>query len=365
MIKHKLFLLVFCFAAIHGLAQENKDEFKPSGKVVSQVFGDYYFVAHADTGILNISNSVLKKQKEFNAFTLRRANLGYDYNFTQKFSALIRIEADESAATNEGKNLVFLKDARLKWNAFKNHDVLIGLQSTFSFEVSEQVWGHRHIEKTIMDLRKAVCTRDFGISLRGKVFDKGKVYYNVMVANNSFVGPETDKYKRGYLNIGYKPTDSSDVVAYADYNRKMKTFVGSKEYLKDEIVAGLFAGVKKSLFAAGCESYYKYAMNGDIYPNADNINDTAGLSSVGVSVFGSLRINKIFGVVARYDFVDYNIRQNAVWDYRHYIIAGLTWNPVKEISISPNLIVEMYEKTATRKIDPSVWPRLTFSWMLK
>ena len=46
-----------------------------------------------------------------------------------------------------------VKDAWLKWkNIFSGSDLIFGISPTPAFDVSEGAWGHRYLEKTIMDL---------------------------------------------------------------------------------------------------------------------------------------------------------------------------------------------------------------------
>jgi hypothetical protein len=363
MMKHiQTFVLLvifqFTFLSI-ARSQENADNFKPNGKLVSQIFGDYYFVAMADTGINSIDNAVLKKKHEFNAFTFRRANLGYEYNFTKSISSMIRIEANENSLTADGNEAVWLRDAYIKFSGLKNHEIIVGSQPTAAVDVSEPVWGNRFLEKMMVDIRCVVARYDFGISVRGKTNDAGKIYYSLMVANNSPYKPEPDKYKRVYLTAGCKPTDSTDVMIYGDYSRKKTEFHGDKGYNKDEMVFGFFAGLKKKMYSGGLDAFYKIANN------CDYRTDTINLESTGVSVFASYKFNPQMGIVARYDFIDYNVRQSSVWNYRQYALIGFTWSPVKEITVSPNIVAEFYEKNQNRKLDPSVWPRLTLNWIIK
>jgi hypothetical protein len=354
--KNTTLAILFTFLfPIFLTAQELKDEFKPSGKIVTQVFGDYYYVLKADTGVLSIPKTVLNKKTDANGFRFRRANLGYEYNFAQNFSSLIRIEADEnSLTTGDEKTAIYLKDAFVKWSFTKKTDLYIGLQSTFSFEESEKTWGHRFIEKTIMDLRGAVSSRDFGVSIRGKINDKGSLFYNFMYANNSSLRPEKDKYKRLYANIGIRPIDAFCITAYGDYNFKEKI----NGIIKNELIGGLFFGLKKDKFSAGIESFLKITQNSFITSQ-----DTADLYTPGLSVFGTYKFAKKWGSFARVDIWDNNI--DVTRDARNYATAGITWAPINGFILSPNFQIETYERTITRTLNPSIWARLTFQWILK
>jgi len=270
---------------------------------------------------------------------------------------MLRFEADEnSLTTGDERTAIYLKDAYVKWNFAKKTDLYIGLQSTFAYEESEKIWGHRFIEKTIMDYRGVIASRDLGVSIRGKITDNGSLFYNLMFANNSSLKPEKDKYKRMYANFGFRPTDAICITAYCDYSFKEK----QAGKVKDEIVSGLFIGLKKEKVAAGIDSYYKITKNAYLVNN--NLNDMA---TFGTSVFGSYKFANKWGAFARIDFWDNNIDADVTGDARDFATAGITWSPINGFTLSPNMEVETYEKTNIRTPKPSIWTRLTFQWCLK
>lgn len=377
--------ILFFVAMICIIGSSHAQDFKPSGKVKGAIFGDYYYVAGADTLVKNekysnsafvTKNAALNKAREANGFLLRRANFGYEYKFAPKAMAYVALETDESTLSANNKDLAFVKDAYVKWEFMKNTDLVVGRQGSFMFENAEKNWGFRFIEKTIMDLRGIEPSRDNGVSIRGKLLEGNKLFYAAMLGNSSGVGSETEKHKRGYAHVGYKITDSVEVVAFFDYAHKpyaTKSNASKTRYSKDEIVTGLYAGVRKAQFAFGVEGFYKITNNSDfkVWNTSTSKNDTANTATVGISVFGSYNFTKKTSAFLRYDFFDPNIRAMAVHDFRHYFIAGASFNPIKDIYFSPNILVEAYEKNwetlpgtpvtqGTRNYKPSIWPRLTF-----
>ncbi len=146
------------------------------GKISGQVFADYFYNISRDTSFENFSNTAVEGAKDLNGFVLRRAAINYDMDISEKFSARFRLEADSKSNTSNSRIGVFVKDAFLKWkNIFDGSDLIIGIQPTVSFEVAEKYWGYRSLEKTIQDLRGFVASRDFGIALRGKLTENGKM----------------------------------------------------------------------------------------------------------------------------------------------------------------------------------------------
>jgi hypothetical protein len=354
--KKIMILLILSNGLLQVAAQENKDEFNPHGKVTSQVFGDYYYVALADTGADALQKAVLNKLKNANGFVFRRANLGYEQYFTKKFFARICMESDGTSVFSDGRAGIYLKDAYIRWEFCELTSVWLGLQPTFSFETSEKYWGFRCIERTIMDQRGFAASRDFGISVRGKFSERGNLYYNLLAANNNYLKPETDRFKRVYANIGYKPAEFADIIVYSDYGFRAK----EKDKTKDEILSGLFTGIKKEKYSAGLELIYHYGKNA-WKPDTIEMDK----SSFASSLFGSYSFTKKISVFVRYDFYNDNIDEDADGDIRHFAIAGFSWSPAENIMFSPNVMTEFYEKSGSYSPAPSVWPRITFFWQLK
>jgi hypothetical protein len=352
-------VLLFTFSGLFG----QTDEFKPSGKINSQVFVDYYYVVSSDTATYSdtpIKNVSLQGAENTNAFKVRRIFLGYEYNFSPKISAMVRMESDETSLTDNGKSAFFMKDAYLKWNFIEGNTLIFGFQPTISFELSEKYWGHRFIDKTHLDLRNVVASRDLGVSLRGNVND-GKLRYNLMVGNNNSHKPESDRFKRIYGNVELKPMENGpEISVFADYAFKDKK--NGKNV--SEFNTGGFVGYKMGKFTAGIEAFYKIAPNSYFITS-----DTTAIKGLGISLFGIANITDKIGAFGRFDIFNPNTNSNAKGDSRNYIAAGIDFKPMSNIIISPNVLMETYEKYATTAGDykpkSSVWARLTFYWLLK
>jgi hypothetical protein len=353
-----LFSIILLVSYFTLYSQESNSEFKPSGKITTQVFGDYYYVIRADTGIASLSktaSTALNKPRDMNGFRFRRANIGYEYTGAPNITAMIRIEADEVSLASDGKTSFYLKDAYIKWGIIRNSYLYIGLQPTFAYDVNERMLGLRYIEKPLLDLRGVVSSRDLGVSLRGTFLDGGKLNYNIMFANNSSTKPAVNKDKRIYGNLDYKPTSDIDLVIYGDY--LFKPYVNGVSH--NEYLAGFFAGIKKEKLAAGVEGFYKMVHNG-YKTSAGNPDHMPGLMA---SAFVNGKFSSIFGYLARFDYYDPNTKIKG--DRRNFLIAGLTYYPIPAVILSPNLMLETYEKTTKYSPVPSIWARLTFQWIFK
>jgi len=176
------------------------------GGLWGYAFGDYALIGKGDSAGrgtkqqykgLGAANQTLNQ----NAFEIRRAYLGYDYNISKKFSgtALLAYEGDQDVNDNR---TVFLKYAYFKWKGiFKGSDLKIGQQATNSFADAyntEPLLDYRAVEKTIMDMHGVDGSSDMGITLAGKIVtfknpDSTKsnafIGYSAMVGDNSGNNP--------------------------------------------------------------------------------------------------------------------------------------------------------------------------------
>jgi hypothetical protein len=343
------------------------------GKFSGYMFGDYYYNVMRDANIGSSNIASPAGTTAFQAFQLRRMYFTYDNDISEQFTTRFRLEADQAANASNGKIGTFVKDAYLKWkNIFSGSDLIFGIQPPPAYEVSEAAWGYRSLEKTIMDLRGIVSSRDQGISLHGKITNDGMFNYWVMFGNNSANSPETDKYKRYYAHIQIKPTINFQGTLYVDYkdmpdilNSYTKSTVGNSA-----VTTALFLGYSEPFsYNIGVEAFLQSASNA--------LKDTlarsySSKSTMGFSVFGSYNVLPELAIVARYDNFNPSTDDKgkdpvavtaAVANTnlsRDYVIVGLSWKVDKNVSIMPNVLYETYETPKGGKsIDASTTARLT------
>lgn len=334
------------------------------GKFSGQVFADYFYNISRDANFSNFDNTALEGSKDFNGFVLRRAALNYDQNISEKFSARFRLEADSKSNTSNSKIGVFVKDASLKWkNIFSGSDLILGIQPTPSFEVSEKYWGYRSVEKTIQDLRGFVPSRDFGISLKGKLSESGNVNYSLMFGNNSANSPETDKYKRYYASIDFQPVNKFVIALTGDFKSRAEVEYpnnSGEKYSHNTILGSLFLGyTEKNLYSFGVEGVFQLNQN-DVIVGGNLDPEIKDVNALGISAFGSYWFSETFSALVRYDYLDPNMDELFKGDSRNFFIAGVDFKVDKNISIIPNVVVETYESLADgTSFDASVTGRVT------
>lgn len=410
-------LTAICLTSFVSFAQEKKDEF-PKTKISGLIFGDYYYNAVRDTAFNPIvsknaikGNNALSGKQNENSFQIRRVLFAFEHKATKNVEALFRLESDPTVSyfSNDtakksftlGKFSTFIKDVYFKWNYFQGHNVQFGVFSTGAWDVSESFWGHRYIEKTITDIRKSTVARDLGVGLNGKLDSIGKFKYSAMFGEGTGVNiPIADWYKRYYATFSYSPiielNEKKEIVKELTvsifYDRNEKKSIVDSVYSVNKFITNsnvnansqeltFFTGYKeKDKYSFGLECYYSSSPYSfwakDVTTPASS--KFVSLNGFGVSIFGSYNVNEKIDMFARYDYFDPNNHSNklAKGDTRNYIIAGCAYSPAKNVSISPNVLVETYEDKidgitnpdGTKKNLPykaSITPRVTFYYIFK
>ena len=358
--KNKLLIItLFIIVYSNSFAQEND-----WGKISGQFFVDYFYNISRDGNFDNFQNTAVDGTKDLNGFLLRRASLNYDKTISEKFSARFRLEADSKSNTSNDKIGVFVKDASFKWkNIFEGTDLIIGIQPTPSFNVSESYWGYRSLEKTIQDLRGFVPSRDFGIALRGKLSESDKVNYTLMFGNNSANSAETDKYKRYYAAVDFSPFNKFAIALTGDF--KSRASVEDPQntgqtVAHNTILGSLFLGYgEKNKYSIGIESVFQINQNALLIGDSTNL-ELKNVNALAISAFGSYWFSECIAGLVRYDYFDPNIDELFKGDSRNYFMAGIDYKADKNISFIPNIIYESYETLPDgTSFDASVTGRVT------
>jgi hypothetical protein len=338
-------------------------EIENKGRISGYMFGDYFYNLNRDPIVNSLSNVAFKGEEGMNGVQLRRIYFTYDYNISSRFTTRFRLEADQEANASNGKIGVFVKDAYLKWkDVFNGSDLLFGIQPTPAFEVSESYWGNRFLEKTIMDLRGIVSSRDLAVALTGRLDQQGQLKYTLMLGNGSGNRPETDKYNRYYAMLQYSPVKNFSFTFHTDLRTAPPAVdpLSLREFNGNILNYALFAGYKiKDRFSFGLEGFSMVENNKiDAAPNSEDVfEDRKGF---GVSVFGTVFFSEILSSVLRYDYLDPNIRSSYKGDRRSLIIASLNVQADEKVIISPNIFIETFEKFPDgTAINSSVTPRIT------
>ncbi|MEO8398383.1 MAG: hypothetical protein ABI550_01070 [Ignavibacteriaceae bacterium] len=366
--KRKIYCFLLSIFVTVPLFAQNIGE----GKISGTAYFDYFYNAARPPQINDLPNTALGGEKDLNGFMFRRIYLTYDHTISKSFSGRFRVEADEVELTSNGKIGVFVKDAYLKWkNIFDGSDIYLGIQPGPAFAVSEDNWGYRSLEKTILDLRGIVSSRDIGVSLKGRINKDGTVNYWVMIGNNSANKPEADKYKRYYAHLQFEPVKNFQITVYGDLKAKPSIkdpndAAGKNTLNNNSVTTALFAGYnKKGNYSIGVEGFLQSNMNELQIPNLAGV-EVKNRNAIGVSLFGSVYLKNNLAVVGRYDYFDPNNNSSFTGDLRNYFLLAFDFQPAENVSIMPNVQIETYQKPMNGdSIDASVTTRITFFYEFK
>lgn len=357
--KNILFIAVLLLTSLSSInAQESSQEkFKPYGDVFGEVFGDYYYKV-ASSGVDSLLDGLgeyKKKAKDDNAFSLRRFYLGYKYNFSKQFSAKLMFEGNDGNLISGNKRGVNIKYYYLQWNdILPNANLIIGGQSTPSWSrFTEKVWNYRRVEKTIMDFRHDGVSNDFGVSLSGKLTKKKIIGYELMVGNGTAQKPENDRNKKVYGSVNARLLDKTLLLELYFDNEK------DADNMAINIVKGFIAYQKPS-FTIGAEPYQKrFFING------------SKASSFGTTIFAYGQIIKDkLNALARWDFYNRDVNDVDLSNINNtytekFLVFGLDYTPMKNVSIIPNIWVNSYDKKTSSPYpdkESDIIARITFHY---
>lgn len=249
-------------------------------------------------------------------FRYRRLYLTTDFRLSEEFSGRARLEANDGTAGPKGP-VPFVKDLYITWNYSGLHSATLGVLKPPVFELAEDVWGYRSLEKTIQDLQGVLESRDFGLRVDGPLVPTGEVSYALMYANNSASQPETDKYKRVYGRISATPSDALTLAASADYAEYGDQREGSGR------ISG-FVGYSGPRARVGIEAFGSRLTR----------RDESDVDRFGGSVFGVVQVARQWELVGRFDW---NIDRIPGPDpIESLFVGGVAYRPHSNVAFIPN-----------------------------
>ncbi len=351
-------------------------------KIDGLVYWDYYY---------NFKNSVPAEQDR-NAFQFRRIYFTFENNITADLKVRFRLESEHGTYGSTSKINPFVKHAYLEWsNLIPQHKLYLGIAETNAFKNSEEYWGYRSIEKTIMDLQKISSSADMGIALKGDMLG-GKVHHWLTVFNGTGYGSsEIDRSKKIGYAFWLTPMKGLILEGYYDFESQDPTgkqtaasLSSAKDYTAStgyNTMKG-FVGYDHPRFTVGAEAFWRTNEKSGIENVATAYDDVkkeykitgstpVDVKRFGYSVFGSVitPIPKV-KAFARYDFFDNNSEDKVMTKFDKatgkltggvdddftMIFAGLDYIPVANLHIMPNVIIKSYAKEG---LDNDITGRLT------
>ncbi|MBN1896000.1 hypothetical protein JW906_16055 [bacterium] len=350
-------------------------------KIDGVVFSDYYY---------NLQNSV-KSEKDRNAFQFRRIYFTFENNITENLKVRFRLESEHGSYSSTSKINPFVKHAYLEWtNLIPSHKLYLGIAETNAFKNSEEYWGYRSVEKTIMDLNKISSSADMGIALKG---DLSKTFHHWLTYMNGtgYGASEGDRFKKVGYALWATPVKGLIVEGYADLeyqdSRELQTAAqlsSAKDYTLATQYRTLkgFVGYSRPQFTVGIEAFQRTNVKSGIGNASATYDSSASRYKVSASApsdivrfgysafFSWITPVPKLKMFARYDFFDSNTGDDiyskfdektgkftsGTDDENTLLIAGLDYIPAGNLHIMPNIILKNYAKEG---LDNDLTARLT------
>lgn len=300
--KKLLTTLTIILLFINVFSQENKEEFKPSGKPFIKVFTNYH--------------SSFTDGVNHNMFEIQRAYFGYAFNLSKKISGKVNIDVG-NPGVGKLNMTAYLKNAYFQYKSGRL-TTKFGLIGLSQFKLQEKQWEGRYLYKSFQDEHKFGSSADLGLYASYKLHDM--VSIDATIANgDGYKSIEADSTLKYSCGITLSPFKGMKVRAYYD-------FMGNDSTQK---TISFYAGYSTGKLKVGAE--YNQQLNYKITENQDR---------TGLSFYGSYKIKKV-RLFGRYDQLSSIKIGNAAdpWNYAkdgQGIIVGIEFSPVKGIKITPN-----------------------------
>jgi hypothetical protein len=329
-------------------------------QVSGYVFGDYFYKVSGDTS--NGKNSIGSTQynkvlKDYQAFEIRRIYITFDHKINDDFSVRAQLEGNNTSTLPNNKFSVWLKSAYISWkNLIPNASLNVGLTPTPTFDIEEQIWNYRSLEKTILDQRGYANATDLGISLNGNFDEKGKFGYSAMIANGTGQVSENNKFKKYYVGLTSKHIEGLTIQGYMDYEPNVNTL--------NKITTKGFAAYQNPNFTIGVSVNHQLQQNAVIGGNKR----VFGLSSFAFVPVYKVKDKPVINLVGRYDMFDPDLGNTTSGYKENFILFGIDLMPAENVHFMPNIWIESYtDKNSGASVSPNtdVTARLTFYYRYK
>ena len=266
----------------------------------------------------NYSLTTTEGETTFKEFEIKRAYLGYQYNFDNKLSAKITFDV---GADDGSVYTAFLKIAALSWKASDKLTLNFGQVGTKNFKFQEKSWGKRYIAKSAQDEYKWASSADAGLTADYKVSNNLSIDAQVLNGEGHKKRQEENGLFRGGFGITYTMSDRIAFRLHQDITaRSMYGDSDASQHINTLAIA--YHG---SSFSLGTEK--SRMMNaGNILDNKKDV----------LSIFGNYTLSEKYSFFGRYDSLaseeDWNLENDG-----DYTAFGVARKMAKGVKLSVNI----------------------------
>lgn len=302
--KTKFIFATLLACTVFGTNAQNVQD-EPKGRTILQVFGNF----HSGFG----------SQRDDRGFELERSYLGYEYSFGKSLS--VKGVMDIGASTDDYERIAYIKNAQI---SYKTGRLTLngGLISTTQFNMQEKFWGYRYVMKSFQDLYKFGSSADLGLSATYRFADW--ISADAIIVNGEgYKMEQTDDGLLYGLGATINPFKGLTLRVYGGINE------GVEDGEENTVNYAMFAGYRNNLFSIAAE--YNILQNAKFKDNHDQY---------GLSIYGSLKLDKNCEIYARYDDLSSKDDWNEAKD-ESAVMAGAQFKLGKNVKIAPNIRVIM------------------------
>lgn len=313
--------------------------FKPSGKPIAQVFGNFS---------LNINPF-----QNIYGFNFSRAHFGYEYQFSKQIMARVVLDAgrptgagpifvtDSSGnpmivndySTNGAYYTMFLKFAFLEWAPSKKFKIQVGSVVQNHFMAQEKMWKYRFVAQTFQDRYFRTPSGDLGVIAYFKPIEM--LGFDLAITNGEGFRSDQDMFGDVKVAAGV------DLIINKNFeNRLYYDFEKSRNPLVNELqqTVSFYSGFKwNDKFRIGVDLNLRMNQRNTIKQNV-----------FGYSLFSSYQWNKKWSAFVRLDQLTSN-RERIMSDVAFYtfdglgFIGGVSYSPIQKVNLAIHYQGFMYE----------------------
>ena len=290
-------------AALLTVISVNAQEGKPSVKI----FSNFNYDMSAEEGT-----------NAHKAFEIKRAYLGYGYNFDNKLSAKVTFDV---GADDVSVYTAYLKIAALSWKATDKLTLNFGQVGTKNFKFQEKTWGKRYIAKSAQDMQKWASAADAGLTADYKLSEKLSIDAQVLNGEGYKKAQGENGLFRGGLGLTYTMSERIALRVNRDINPRAT-------YGEEDAAQHITA-----LAIAYTGDNFNLGADKSVMTNAGNKID---VKKDLLSVYGSYKLNDKYTYFSRYDNVtseeDWNLEKDG-----NFTVIGIERQMAKGVKLAVNV----------------------------
>ena len=274
----------------------------------------------------NYNLTTVEGETAFKEFEIKRAYLGYQYNFDDKLSAKITFDV---GADDGSIYTAFLKIAALNWKANDKLTLNFGQVGTKNFKFQEKSWGNRYVAKSVQDEHKWASSADAGLTADYKLSNKIIIDAQILNGEGHKSPQGTNGLLRGGVGISFTMNNRIAFRLHKDINPGKVTQASIPE---DPIIGSASQHIN-TLAIAYTGNNFDLGVEKANMMNALNMLDNRKDL---LSVFGNYTLSEKYSFFVRYD----NVTSKEDWDLANdgnYTVFGIARQMTKGVRLSFNI----------------------------